>query len=366
MTSNASCLTTSTATSNAITMSLSGVNPALTIAASSNPACVGSSVTFLPTPTNGGTTPTYQWLLNGGAIATGNSYTTSSLSNIDVVTCTMTSNAACLNTSTASSNAITMTINPIVAPTITTSLTTGTNPACSGTNLGFTATSTNGGTSPAYQWMVNGTAAGTNSSMFSSTLLNNNDIVTCTLTSNASCTTTLTATSIGIAISITASPATPTISIGSNGTTLTSSATTGNQWYQNGVLIAGATNQTYTATTNANYTVMVTANGCSSFTSSNALVSAVGITDLQNVGTHFIIYPNPSNGKFTLLFTSTDILKFKIELHNVLGQIVYFEDLKDFNGTFTKDFDLTEYGKGEYFLRITDSKKNQMEKVVIY
>jgi gliding motility-associated-like protein len=47
--------------------------------------------------------------------------------------------------------------------------------------------------------------------------------------------------------------------------TLTSSAATGNQWYKNGVAIAGATNQTYKTALGGIFTVVTTnANGCSS------------------------------------------------------------------------------------------------------
>jgi hypothetical protein len=66
-------------------------------------------------------------------------------------------------------------------------------------------------------------------------------------------------------------PATPTVTAGSATTfcdggrvVLTSSATTGNQWYRNGTLIASATARTYSATTAGSYTVIATSNGCPS------------------------------------------------------------------------------------------------------
>jgi hypothetical protein len=75
-------------------------------------------------------------------------------------------------------------------------------------------------------------------------------------------------------------PATPTISAGGPTTfcaggnvTLTSSSATGNQWFLNSNPIGGATNQQYVATATGNYTVTVTASGCSSAPSSATTVT---------------------------------------------------------------------------------------------
>ena len=276
----------------------------------------------------------------------------------------MTSNASCLTTSTATSNAVTMNMSTAVTPAISLAITTGANPLCAGSYVVFTASSSNGGTSPTYQWQVNGLNVGTNNVSFGTSSLVNNDVVSCMLTSNAGCVTSSTASSTGLTMTVNPLPTTPIIT--QNGTTLTSSAATGNQWYLNGVAIVGATAQTYTATNNGNYTLVVTGSGCSSLTSIITTVSTVGINEVTNVGNHFTIYPNPSNGKFTMVFTSTEIMKYRVVLQNVLGQIVYEEELKDFSGLYTKDFDVTIYGKGEYFLSILNSKKQKMEKVIVY
>src|SRR5258706_364523 len=75
-------------------------------------------------------------------------------------------------------------------------------------------------------------------------------------------------------------PATPTITPGGPTTfctggsvTLTSSSASGNQWYLNGNLIGGATNDTYSATASGNYTVTVTASGCTSAASAATTVT---------------------------------------------------------------------------------------------
>jgi hypothetical protein len=56
----------------------------------------------------------------------------------------------------------------------------------------------------------------------------------------------------------------PVVFCPGNSVTLTSSAATGNQWYQDGNPINGATGQTYSATEAGDYTVVVTVSGCAS------------------------------------------------------------------------------------------------------
>ena len=156
MTSNASCTTTPTATSNAIIVATSSVTPSVSIAASTTSICAGSSITFTATPTNGGSVPTYQWQVNGTNVpaATSSTFTATTLNNGDKVTVVMTSNASCTTTPTATSNAIIVATSS-VTPSV--SIAASSTSICAGSSITFTATPTNGGSVPTYQWQVNGT-----------------------------------------------------------------------------------------------------------------------------------------------------------------------------------------------------------------
>ncbi|HZL10435.1 MAG TPA: GEVED domain-containing protein [Prolixibacteraceae bacterium] len=98
--------------SNAAIITVNAILPvSVTIAASANPVCAGTGVTFTATPVNGGTTPSYQWKLNGSNVGTNSpTYVNASLANGNNVSCVLTSNATCTSGNPATSNTITMSI----------------------------------------------------------------------------------------------------------------------------------------------------------------------------------------------------------------------------------------------------------------
>lgn len=165
------------------------VTPSVTIAAApSNSICANTPVTFTATPVNGGTTPVYQWKKNNVNVGTNsNTYTNNSLSNGDVITVTIVSNAACASSSPVSAtNPVTMSVTPVVNPSVTIAASPS-GSICANTPVTFTATPTNGGTSPAYVWKRNGATVGTNSNTYTNNNLSNGDVITVQMTSNAAC-----------------------------------------------------------------------------------------------------------------------------------------------------------------------------------
>ena len=168
----------------------SSVTPSLSIAAAANPICSGGSLSLTASPTNGGSAPTYQWKKNGTNItgATGLTYSTTTALNGDVFSCVMTANNACQTSSSATSNNVTAQVTSSITPTA--SITASSTTVCSGGSVTFTAAPTNGGTTPSYQWKVNGSNVGTNSPTYSTSTLVNGNTVSCVMTSNSSCATT--------------------------------------------------------------------------------------------------------------------------------------------------------------------------------
>ncbi|MEO7991904.1 MAG: hypothetical protein ABI663_20280, partial [Chryseolinea sp.] len=181
-------------------------------------ACQGSSVTFTATPTNGGTSPNYNWRINGTTISSGssNTFVRTNLVNGDIVSVVLSSNFTCLTTTTATSNSLTMTITQPSPVTVTV---TGSSIICSAssTNSSFVASATNTGSSPVYTWYKNGGqvtgASGPPPYVYvPQTALANGDKITCKVTSNASCISGNPATSNEYVVSLTTS-VTPSVGI---------------------------------------------------------------------------------------------------------------------------------------------------------
>ena len=217
MTSSLTCVSGNPATSNPITMTVNPVLPA-SVGISASPSgaiCSGTPVIFTAAPTNGGPTPVYQWQVNGSNVGTNSpAFTTSTLANNDVVTVVMTSSLTCVSGNPATSNPITMTVNPVLPASVSLSASPS-GAICAGSSVTFTATPVNGG-SPTYQWKVNGSNVGTNNPAFTTSSLANNDVVTVLMTSSLTCVSGNPATSNSItmtvnpvlpaSVSITASP----------------------------------------------------------------------------------------------------------------------------------------------------------------
>jgi hypothetical protein len=180
---------------------LNGLTASVNITATSTQICSGANATFTATPINGGTAPSYQWQVNGLNVGTNsNTFSTNTLVNNDRITLQLTSNESCITTPIVTSNIITETVKPVVTPSVAVSA--STNIICTGNPITFTATPTNGGSAPSYQWIVNNINAGSNSNTFNISTLNNNDNVKVKITSNDACANPSTATSGPITITV--------------------------------------------------------------------------------------------------------------------------------------------------------------------
>lgn len=95
----------------------------------------------------------------------------------------------------------------------------------------------------------------------------------------------------------------------------------------------------------------------------NSLVAtSIKKLDCQNV---FSVFPNPiTNGELFLKSEGIEPVK-KIEITNVLGQVVYNRPSDEMNETNTKRIDVSVFQKGIYFLNVSNSKGMITKKIII-
>jgi len=216
-----------------------------------------------------GVAASYKWLLNSTAIpgATASSYTATQTGNYSVV---VTNIAGCTDTS----RIVTVSLFPQPVANFTIN---NTSQCLTGNSFVFTNTSTIvGGSLSGAQWFFGDDGFSSNTNVIHTYTTANKYSVQLVETSTDGCTDTSSAQTL----TVNPSPATPTISAGGpvtfcqNGyVILNSDAVTGNQWYQNGIIIAGATAQGYTATTAGTYTDIITISNCSSAPSAGITVT---------------------------------------------------------------------------------------------
>jgi len=430
ITSNSPCSAGALVTSNIIPITVSTiVVPSVNIVTSSTSLCSGTPAAFTAAAVNGGTTPLYQWQVNG--INTGfnsNIFTLAALNNNDQVKVVLTSSLSCASPTIATSNVVSITVtpmpvanagndvticsgssvqlngsggatylwtpstglsnpniaNPIASPVATTtyvltafnsancfsrdtmvvavnqlqapsvSISTATNSICAASVVSFTATATNGGTNPLYQWKVNGISTATSSNLFITSSLNNNDQVIAILTSNSTCATTPTATSNFITMTVQSPLAVPLVSLSNRiytvtnpdaGATYTWQTLINNTW---GNVIPAATGITYTATAAGEYRAMAVKGPCISYSVSQV----TNLVNLPPANNAFGIYLYPNPGA-TLI--KVDSLKLSqnwetLEVINIDGKNI-LPALTIKNET-SVQINISGLAKGTYFIRL--------------
>lgn len=246
-------------------------------------------------------------------------------------TVTVTSTHGC----TVVSDPISVTVNPLPTATVTAGSPTS---FCQGISVLLNA---NAATS--YWWNNGATTQG----IIVST--SGNYIVT--VTNSNGCSTVSTPT----AVTVYPVPDIPIIT--ASGNQLSSSSPTGNQWYLNGSILAGANSQTYSALQNGQYSVYVSNSyGC-------YRISA--IFNFMNTGTQIIqedkcwhILPNPNNGIF--MVRNSHQAAARIEVYNSIGSKILSTDYLQEE----PEIDISSQPNGIYFVRVSSEGYEQIVQII--
>ncbi|MDF2451797.1 MAG: hypothetical protein K0S26_1301 [Bacteroidota bacterium] len=154
--------------------------------------------------------------------------------------------------------------------------------------------------------------------------------------------------------------ATTSPTVTQTGLVLTSSASTGNQWYLNGSPITGETAQTYTVTQNGYYSVWITsALGCQS--SSSAI--QVTITGLENYAliNGISISPNPAKDMLFINSNVKDQKKLGYSIYSIKGQLIKNGEILSNNH---EPISISDLAPGVYEIRFNLNQSNATYKFI--
>ncbi|MEZ5083017.1 MAG: PKD domain-containing protein [Bacteroidales bacterium] len=352
----------------------------VSILESANDICQNEEVTFTAYPQNPGDEPVYYWLINLAPVDTTYipSITFETLNNNDMVSCMLKSSYTCAINNPATSLAITMEVSPNIQAGF--SILSSKNPTCDNETVIFSPTNlVNEGNEPIFNWYLNGSLQV--SQVEWTTLVENEDIITAELESNAKCVTN-SPVQAQDAITMVVNPSPALLNSGAlipkpldNPVVLIcmdSSATYNYQWYENGIEIPGANEQFYypnkynlTFENGNGYHVRIENEfGCAS--SSNAYEYAFNKSVLFKESELFIVYPNPSNGSFSLDLNEEiipeNLKSFNLTISDMAGKVKVKSEASGSH----YQFNLSNLQKGVYLLHVDIPQfSGQFKKLVI-
>lgn len=304
--------------------------PAVPTGGGTQTVCAGTPASLMATVAAGNVVDWYATATGGSPISTGaTTYTTQTAGTYYAE-----ARNSATNCVSAGRTAFTLNVTPLPATPVISYL--GSATFCAGASLNLQSSAAD-----SYQWYRDGgLIAGATAQSHTASL---GGAYTVTTTSGGCAS----AQSAPLVVTVTPAPPQPTISV--NGSQLTSSAATGNQWYLNGTAISGATGQVYNATTNGTYTVSATVSGCTSAASAPQaytapVVATPGLNDLLTVA------PNPVRNQLEIVY-SGPAANFDLELIDMKGRIVK-QGLR-----FTQRYTLNmrPFAAGHYVVRIVNT-----------
>lgn len=359
LTSSEACPNPVTAFSNTLTITVSPMlTPSVSITASSNSICQGQNVTFTATPVNGGQNPAYQWYI-GNVLQTETSgvFTTNTLINGNQVFCILLSNEECLALPTATSNFISVAVNPLVTPKLMINASSTQIFTCE--QVTFTTTPTYGGNAPQYKWFVNGVLVGNQATLKTTTLIDGAKVF-CSMNSNANCVSASTVNSDTLTISVYPLPQ-PEIIITHD--TLIIGNYSGTQytyaWYYNGTLVSSAPYIRCKDNGNGSYYVVVGVNACSVTSATLNVTCSVGTQEFGK-SNNFIIYPNPTSGILHIAGFDLDRSNYTISIYNIFGIKIDGKIINTNLNNINTQMDLSTMNSGTYFIRIESDNFNKI------
>jgi hypothetical protein len=107
------------------------------------------------------------------------------------------------------------------------------------------------------------------------------------------------------------------------------------------------------------------ANSCSNSITQNIHVAdCTGIEEYVN-SNDVNVFPNPSNGMFTINITNANFNELTVSISNIQGKEIYNFTERNINSDYNKQIDLEGVAKGVYFIKINTGTELKIQKLII-
>ncbi|MBI2259714.1 MAG: S8 family peptidase [Flavobacteriia bacterium] len=318
---------------------LSPINPTISINSPDISVCEGDLVSLYSTINGGGVNPQYSWYVNGVPSGSSPNFSSSSLTNNDIISCELISSETCTIENPVQSNEIVLEILPITSPTV--NISASDVEICPEEIVTFTSTVQNIGQNADYNWFWNGVLTGDNSPTIEITGLLNGDYVYCKILTDNECANENTDISNIIIFEVYGNAVIDQFESGLMSVTEGSAY----QWYscETMEMIEGANQQIFYPSQAGSYYVVVTFEGCvstSNCMSTNQLSNSE-ITTKNNIS----VFPNPFSNSVQIFNNTKTNQTFIIT--NTQGQKIQSLQI---NGNTTKIVDLSSLASGIYYM----------------
>lgn len=371
--------------------------------------CPGEEVVLYAFLEDEGSNPSVNWYLNESdtPIATGNTFLTDGLNNGDALICVLVNNDLCAEPVFDISNEYIADVYLGGEPQVEISY--NDVYVCGGSEVIFTASYENEGSQPSFQWYVNGNAVnGATDDEYVTNMLNNGDVVECSMTSSLACVNNQTVIYSTGAVevhpvviddfSFDLCPGdviefggitydepgfyqdtlttffgcdsivnvnifgvnSPDLDITVDGNTLISQQSEGQfQWVDctnDFEPIPGANASTFSPSVTGSYAVEITINNCV-FMSECMNITIIGVDELlQN---ELLIYPNPVDDYFVINSART---MSEITIEDMAGQLIYHEKGQFAN---SKLIAFDQFESGVYLISIATKDGIRQQSVIV-
>jgi len=117
-------------------------------------------------------------------------------------------------------------------------------------------------------------------------------------------------------------------------------------------------------------------NPCTNLVFTTTINSELGDTDFQTfsyvitnviekITQDLLIYPNPNFGVFTLEFDNLNSDNIEIRIYNSTNSLIFMERISNLYSQYSKMFDISNYSRGVYIIRIVTDDYDIYKKIIL-